>query len=817
MHNNNSPLYYRSLLILSLGSAVVLSCGRGVELTPPETGSPPPSQALTAPTAPPQDGRILPFSGQKTASFAAQTLQNSKMVRRKPLSHLASDAPNILIILIDDVGFGISDTFGGEVHTPTLSHVAQEGIRYNSFHTTSICSPTRASLLTGRNHTRVGSGTIAERAVDWDGYTGVIPKTSATMAEVLKQYGYKTSAFGKWHNSPATQTTTMGPKDNWPNGYGFEYFYGFMAGETSQYEPRLFENYNPVEPARSKSYHLTEDLTEKALTWMGQHRSFSPDKPFFMYWAPGAVHGPHHVAKKWADKYKGKFDSGWDEYRKRVFARQTQLGIIPAGTKLTERDETLASWNSIPQKERAFQTRLMEVFAGFVEHTDNEVGKLLTGMEELGYRDNTIVIYIFGDNGSSAEGQNGTISELLAQNQIPNTIGQQISALKNLGGLDALGGPQTDNMYHAGWAWAGSTPFRSTKLVAAHFGGTRNPMIISWPKRIKPDSKVRSQFLHVNDIAPTLYDVLDIPHPEVVNGFRQDPIDGISFAKTFEDAHASFSKGAQFFDNNGSRGVHLNGWFAGTFGPLYPWISAQKGLKEWDSDEDIWQLYNLDDDFSQADDLALKYPEKLKEMKALFLKEASENKDFPIGAGIWLRIHPEDLQMSPYTSWKFNASTRRMPEFTAPGLGRQSNRVELDVETEDNQSGVLYALGGAGGGLTLYMDKGKLIYEYNLMIIEQFMAKSTMKLKPGAHKIVVTTHIPNNKPGAPATITLEVDGQKVAETKTTRTVPLVFTASETLDIGVDLGSPVSARYFQRAPFAFEGTINEVRVKLLDGN
>ena len=353
------------------------------------------------------------------------------------------------------------------------------------------------------------------------------------MAEVLKNYGYNTAAFGKWHNSPATQTTTMGPKNYWPNGYGFEYFYGFLAGETSQYEPRLFENYNPIEPPHSEDYHLSEDMKDKALEWLGQHKSFAPDKPFFMYWAPGAVHGPHHVFKEWADKYKGKFDFGWDEYRDRVFQRQLELGIIPENTILTERDSTMVSWESIPESEKEFQIRLMEVFAGFVEHVDAQVGGLLEGMEGLGYKDNTIVIYIFGDNGSSAEGQNGSISELLAQNQVPNTIQQQIEALEKVGGLDALGTSRTDNMYHAGWAWAGSTPFKSTKLVAAHFGGTRNPMVISWPDKIKPDGEMRAQFLHVNDIAPTIYDLLDIPHPEVVNGFDQDPIDGIELCSYF--------------------------------------------------------------------------------------------------------------------------------------------------------------------------------------------------------------------------------------------------------------------------------------------
>lgn len=760
------------------------------------------------------NGEKLPFSKEQSKSTASETLANSKLAPWPNESHLPADAPNILIVLIDDVGFGVSEAFGGEVKTPTLSKLAKEGLIYNQFHTTSICSPTRASLLTGRNHTRVGNGTIAERAINFDGYTGVIPKTSATIAEVLKNYGYNTSAFGKWHNSPANQTTAMGPKDFWPNGYGFEYFYGFLAGETSQYEPRLFENYNTVEPPHDPTYHLTEDMADKGLKWLGEHKAFAPDKPFFMYWAPGAVHGPHHVFKEWSEKYKGKFDDGWDAYRERVFKNQKALGIIPENTLLTKRDSTMASWESIPKEERAFQTRLMEIFAGFVEHTDHQVGKLIDGMDAMGYKDNTIVIYIFGDNGSSAEGQNGSISELLAQNQIPNTIMQQIEALDKIGGLDALGTNKVENMYHSGWAWAGSTPFKSTKLVAAHFGGTRNPMVISWPKGIQPDTAIRHQFLHVNDIAPTLYDILDIQAPKIVNGYDQDPIDGKSFAATFTDVDAENLKKTQFFDNNGSRGVYHEGWFASTFGPLYPWVSAQKGLEKWDSEKDVWQLYNLEEDFSQAVDLSEENPEKLAELQALFLEEAKENKDFPIGGGIWLRIHPEDIITSPYKEWTFNQSTTRMPEFAAPGLGKKSNTVVLDVELNNNANGVLYALGGIGGGLTCYMNNGTLVYEYNMMIIHQFKVESDAKIAAGKHTIEIKTEIKDNKPGAPATITLLVDGNEVGSMVTLGTVPLAFSASETLDVGIDLGSPVSFEYLEKMPFKFNGTINEMKVKLL---
>ena len=767
----------------------------------------------TATAAVPSDGSILPFPPPINKSVAGETLAESTLAKAEVVKHLPDGAPNILIVLLDDVGFGVSETFGGGVKTPTLSKLADEGIVYNQFNTTSICSPTRASLLTGRNHTRVGSGTISERAINFDGYSGVIPKTSATIAEVLKEYGYNTAAFGKWHNTPATQTTAMGPKDKWPNGYGFEYFYGFLAGETSQYEPRLVENYDYVEPPVDPKYHLTEDLVDKALVWLDKHQSFSPDKPFLMYWAPGAVHGPHHIFKEWADKYKGQFDDGWDAYREATYKRQLEQGVIPKGTELTPRDKTMAAWDTIPENQRAFQTRLMEIYAGFVEHTDRQVGKLIKGLEERGLKENTLVIYIFGDNGSSAEGQNGSISELLAQNQISNTIEQQIDALNRIGGLDVLGTSKTDNMYHAGWAWAGGTPFKSTKLIAAHFGGIRNPMVISWPKEIKHDGAIRQQFLHVNDIAPTLYDILGIKPPKVVNGYDQDIIDGASFAYTFDNAGAENRKHTQFFDNNGSRGVYHDGWFASTFGPLYPWIPAQKGLAKWDSNKDVWQLYDLRSDFSQAHDVSADHPEKLAEMKKLFLQEAKNNKDFPIGAGIWLRLHPEDLTTTGRTSWHFNRNTNRMPEFTAPGLGKTSNVVSIDLEVGDNASGVLYALGGLAGGLTLYMDKGYLVYEYNMMIIEQYAARSQKPLVAGKHTIKVNTVIDGNKPGAAGSVALWVDGQEVGKAVLKRSVPLAFTASESFDVGIDLGSPVSLNYEHRRPFAFDGEIKTVEVKL----
>ncbi|MGP4842997.1 arylsulfatase [Marinobacter sp. 1Y8] len=762
----------------------------------------------------PDDGSVLPFPPEPMAGKTAARLQDSTMKWPEAPQRLPEDAPNVLIVLLDDVGFGVADTFGGEVHTPTLSKLADEGIRYNRFHTASICSPTRAALLTGRNHTRVSSGTIAERAVAFDGYTGIIPKTAATIAEVLKNYGYHTAAFGKWHNTPATETTSIGPKNHWPNSYGFEYFYGFLGGETSQYEPRLTENFNHIEPPHDPDYHLTQDMVKQSLSWLDDWRAYSPDKPFFMYWAPGGVHGPQHVAAEWADKYKGKFDDGWDEYRKRVFKNQLDKGVIPPGTELTPRDKTLEAWTDIPEDQKAFQRRLMEVFAGYVEHTDAQVGRLLDGLQERGLRENTLIFYVFGDNGSSAEGQDGSISELLAQNNMDTTVAQQIEALNKIGGLDVLGSAKTDNMYHAGWAWAGSTPFKGTKLMGAYFGGTRNPMVVSWPGHIKPDDNMRTQFHHVIDIAPTLYDILDIPLPKEVNGYDQQPMDGVSLAYTFDHPDEPSKRTEQFFDNNASRAIYKDGWMASTFGPFIPWDTpASVGrIKGWDSANDEWELYNLNEDFSQANDLAAKNPEKLKALKKEFLTVAKDNKDFPIGAGLWLRTHPEDVRRPPYTSWTFAADTHRMPEFTAPGLGKQSNKLSMDIEVGDKAaSGVLYALGGAGGGLSLFMQDGRLVYEYNLLLVERYTATSKDKLSKGKHKIDVVTEIVG--PGKAGTVTLMVDDKEVAKVDLKRTVPVAFTATETFDVGRDLGSPVSLAYAEDRPFAFNGTIGKVLVNL----
>ena len=764
-------------------------------------------------------GDVLPFPPVPSGSVAGLTMQESTYKKREVPNYLPEGAPNILIILMDDVGPGTASTYGGEVNTPTLSRVADMGISYNRFHSTAMCSPTRAALLTGRNHTFVGNGQIAAIANDFDGFSGVMPKTSATVAEVLKNYGYNTAAFGKWHNTPEEQISNKGPFEYWPTGYGFEYFYGFLAGEASQYEPNMVRNtsYVSLPHNAKKQYHLTEDISQEAIRWLRDQNAYAPDKPFLMYWAAGAAHGPHQVMKEWADKYKGKFDDGWDAYRERVYKRAMEKGWIPKNAKLTPRPATLASWESIPESEKPFQRRLMEVFAGFAEHADYNAGLIIDEIEKQGKLDNTIIFYIWGDNGSSAEGLNGTISEQLAQNGIPTTISQHLTALDELGGLDVLGGPKTDNMYHAGWAWAGSTPYQGTKLMGSYFGGVRQPMAVSWPKRIKADATPRPQFHHVIDIVPTIYELVKIKAPKVVNCFQQDPIQGVSMVYTFDDAKAKGTRKTQFFDIMASRGIYSDGWFASAPGPREPWVSgAPKGIKEWSPLTDKWELYNIEEDWSQATDLAAKNPEKLEELKALFIEESKANKNMPIGGGLWSTalFHPEDAPAPKETSWTFNSPIVGMPESTAPKLGKNSSLVTMEVDVPANANGVLYALAGFSGGVACYVKNGILVYEFNLFEVQRTKIKSKGKLPTGKVKIEVESKLVSSI-GGPMDVTLRVNGAEVAKGQVPAAMSLHFTGgNETFDIGEDKSSPVSLDYYDQAPFEFNGTIGKTTIDYL---
>ena len=763
-------------------------------------------------------GKVLPFPEASSASTVGKTLADSKHQWRADKSRLPKDAPNIVIFMTDDAGFSNPEVFGGPVHMPTMERLANTGVSYNAFHTTAMCSPTRASLLTGRNHHRVGAGQIAELASDWDGYVGKIPKSTATFATVLNEYGYNTGAFGKWHNTPVTDLTRVGPFDRYPTGLGFDYFYGFIAGETSQYEPVLFENTNPIEAPHDSKYHLTEDMAEKAIQWMRTSKTLTPDKPFFVYFTPGAVHGPFHIFKEWADKYDGKFDEGWEVLRTMTIKKQKELGWIPQDAVLNPLQKGMQKWDDIPKSEREFQTRLMEIYAGFLEHTDVQYGKIVDEIERQGLLDNTLVIYINSDNGPSAEGMNGTISELLAQNSMPSTIDQQIKVLsKDYGGMDALGGPKLDVMYHHGWAFSGSAPFQSTKLVAAHLGGTRTPLVISWPKKIKHDGKVRSQFHHVNDIAATIYEILDITPPDVVDGFKQLPLDGVSMAYTFDNPDAKAADKTQYFEIIGSRGIYHDGWFAGAQSPRTPWSTDISAVWDWDPAKDEWELYNLNEDYSQSKNLAKENPEKLAEMKTIFDKEATENLVYPIGASIYtLLISPSELPSSPLLEWTFYEGQNRIPEAMAPKFTSGRSKVAvIDAEIGKNAEGVLYALGGISSGFTVYMDKGVLKAEYNAMTLNRYKIASQTAIPTGKVKIEVETKYDTQERMASATLTLKVNGKQVGQGRIERSVPGGHTASETFDVGMDLGSPVALDYFDRAPFKFNGKIEKIDIKYID--
>ena len=758
----------------------------------------------------------LPFPKTPTASVAGRTLAESTHQWRSKTSALRADAPNVLIIMLDDVGFAHADTVGGAIHTPTLSRIADTGVRYNAFHTTAISSATRASLLTGRNHHRVESGTITELASDFDGYTGEIPKTSATIPEVLKHYGYSTAAFGKWHNTPAQSVSAAGPFDRWPTGCGFDHFYGFMGAESSQYEPSLYLGTTPIERPNDPKYHLSEDLATQATSWLRQQRALAPDKPFLMYWAPGAVHGPHQVFGEWSDKYQGKFDAGWDVYREEAFKRQKALGWIPADSILTPRPDTMPAWDSLSADEKRFQARLMEVYAGFLEHADTQAGRVVDELERLGLRDNTLIFYVLSDNGASSEGWSGTINEMLTLNGVPMPFAQQMKILEEqYGGLPALGGPKVANMYHAGWAWAGESPFQGTKLVAGYFGGTRVPMAVSWPKGIKADAQVRGQFHHVNDIAPTIYDVIGITPPESVDGFEQDPLDGVSLTYTFSDAAAATQKTTQYFEVFGSRGIYSEGWMASVFGPRIPWLpGAYAAYANWKPEEDVWALYKLDGDYSQSTDVSADYPHKLRELKLKFDSEARANHVYPIGAGLGPLLNPAARVGTSQTEWHFNTDVTRLPEFCAPNLRARNNKVTVDVEVPDRAYGVLYALGAVAGGLVLYMDDGYLRYEYNFLGVLRSKLCSPERVTAGAHRFELETIMSGPMPGAPARLAMHIDEKEVAKGDTPFTVPLAFSASETFNVGIDLGCPVTLDYRERAPFKFNGQINDVHIVYL---
>ena len=543
------------------------------------------------------DRTLLPLPDTPTGGRAGLTIKDSQMPRIEPIRPPAG-APNIVIVLLDDVGFGAAGTFGGPIATPTLDALAAEGLRYNRFHTTALCSPTRAALLTGRNHHVANTGNITEYATGYDGYSSIISKSTATIAQVLRENGYSTAAFGKWHNTPVWEVSAAGPFDRWPTGLGFEKFYGFMGGEAHQYYPGLFEGTTPIErPEHAEKYHLTTDLVDHAVTWMNAQKALAPDKPFFIYWAPGATHAPHHVYPEWVKPYEGKFDQGWDRLREETFARQKALGVIPADAQLTPRHESIPAWDSVSPDKKKIASRLMEVYAGFLAQTDYEVGRLVQGVKDLGEWDNTLFLYIVGDNGPApAGGVDGVFNEMVFLNGLKEDPAVVLSK------LGEFGGPKANNEYPVGFSWAMATPFQFTKQFAGHLGGIRNPMVVTWPNRIKDHGGLRTQFHHVIDIAPTLYEAAGIPMPRIVDGVAQRPLDGVSFSYSFTDAAARSPRTTQYFEIGGTRGLFHDGWLASTYHNKIPWRPGPPQP----FDQDRWELYNLDQDFSQAVDLAEK-------------------------------------------------------------------------------------------------------------------------------------------------------------------------------------------------------------------
>ncbi len=763
-------------------------------------------------------GPALPFSRVPSASIAGRGLRDSEHTWREAPSRLPEDAPNIVIFMTDDAGFANGSPFGGPIRLPTMERVLRMGVGYNRFHTTAMCSPTRACVLTGRNHHAVGFGQIPEYATDFDGYVGEIPRSASTIAEVLSEYGYATAAFGKWHNTPIDHVNRNGPFDRWPTGHGFDYFYGFVAAETSQYEPRLFENTTPIEPPDGPGYHLTEDMADKTISYLRRRRNTAPDTPVLIYFTPGAVHGPHHIPNEWADRYAGVFDDGWEALRERTFAAQLESGWIPPDAELTAIDPTMQRWDDVPEEHRRFQSRLMEVYAGFAEHTDHQYGKVLDELEAQGELDNTLIFYLNSDNGASAEGMFGTISEILCQNGFRVPVDEQIEILdRDYGGMDTLGTEMVDNHYHAGWAWATDTPFKSTKLVAAHFGGTRTPLAIAWPKGFAHDPVPRDQFHHVIDVAATIYDVLGIDPPAEVGGVSQTPIDGVSLVPSCRDAAAESGHTTQYFEIMGSRGIYHEGWFAGAFGPRNPWDPQYNRFRGWDPDEDRWELYDLRADYSQATDLADAQPEKLAELREQFDQHAEANQVFPIGGGLLTSVFRPDLMKSNTVDrWIFDGDDDRIAEAMAPKyLSGYSSRSTVRFSAGPNDSGVLFCVGGITGGFTVYVDAGILAAEYNTGGVERTTAVAPDAMAAGDHEAIIELVMETTRHRSPAQLNIDLDGRRVASTRVGRTMPAMFSFSETFDVGKDLGSPVSLVYATRKPFAFSGNIETVECTYLE--
>jgi arylsulfatase len=720
-------------------------------------------------------------------------------------------APNVLVILIDDCGFGATSAFGGPIPTPNAEKLAAGGLKFNRFHTTALCSPTRQALLTGRNHHSVNMGGICEIATSAPGYTSVLPKNKAPLAMTLKLNGYSTAQFGKCHEVPVWETSPLGPFDQWPTGGGgFEYFYGFIGGETNQWYPAIYEGTTPMEQGKSpeQGYHFTEDMTNKAMGWVRQQKALMPDKPFYIYFAPGATHAPHHVPKEWIDKYKGKFDGGWDKLREETFARQKKLGVIPADAVLTTRPDEIPAYDDMPAALKPILAREMEVYAAFLEHTDHHVGRLLDTLKDLEILDDTLVYYIFGDNGASAEGTpQGCFNEVAVLNGMSKLETPEFLASK----INDFGGPDAYNHYAVGWAHAMNTPYQWTKQVASHFGGTRNGTIVHWPKGIKGKGEIRSQFCHVIDIAPTVLEAAGIPAPTVVNGIQQAPYEGASMLYTFNDAKAAERRETQYFEMFCNRGIYHKGWTAVTRHGV-PWLGSYKRA----FDEDVWELYDTNTDWTQSKDLAKENPKKLAELQRLFLIEATKYSVLPLDDRTFERFNA-DLAGRPQLikgkSQMLFGGMSRLSEGSMVVTHNKSYSLTAEIEVPaSGANGVIVAIGGGVGGWSLYAHNGKLKHCYNFFGIQRYFAEGTQPIPAGKHQVRMEFKYDGGGLAKGGAVSLFVNGKKDGEGRVDQTVPMVFSADETCDVGKETGSPVSPDYGPTGN-EFSGAVNWVQIDL----
>jgi arylsulfatase A-like enzyme len=719
-------------------------------------------------------------------------------------------APNVLIVMLDDVGFGGSSAFGGPCNTPTAERLAAGGLKLNRFHTTALCSPTRQALLTGRNHHSVGMGGITEIATSAPGNSSVRPKDKAPIAETLMLNGYSTAQFGKCHEVPVWEVSPVGPFNQWPTGSGFEYFYGFVGAEANQYYPGLYEGTSPIEPPKSpeEGYTLTEDLADRAITWVRQQKALVPDKPFFMYWAPGATHAPHHVPKEWSDKYKGKFDSGWDALRERIIARQKELGVVPADAELTRRHDEIPAWDDMPADLKPVLAREMELYAGFLEQTDHEVGRLVDTLDDLGVLEDTLIYYIIGDNGASAEGTlNGSFNEMAMLNGMPEIETTEFLLSK----IDDFGTPKAYNHYAVGWAHALCTPYQWTKQVASHWGGTRNGTIVHWPNGFADKGKSRSQFHHIIDVAKTVLEAAGLPEPTVVNSITQAPLEGVSMLGTLRDGDAPEHHDVQYFEILGNRGIYHKGWTAVTKHRT-PWTTEAPPA----FDDDIWELYGPDD-WTQAHDLAKENPQKLADMQRLWLIEAVKYNVVPLDDRTFERFNP-DLAGRPQLirgNSQLLFPGMRVSENCVLTLKNKSYSITADITVpESGATGVIITQGGLVGGWSLYAYEGRLKYCYNFLGIDHSLVTAGEPISAGKHQVRMEFKYDGGGLGKGGDVTLYYDGQAVGQGRVERTQPMIYSADEACDVGADTGSPASPDYGPTGN-KFSGQIDWVQIDIGD--